>query len=145
MPKFSIKSIHELSFCDSKLMKLFLGVVKNYDCSILCGHRTQHEQDIAYMHGNSKTPWPKSKHNSLPSKAVDVVPFPVKWPKISTSMIWSHNNVMTVARFYHFAGYVSAIADSMNIKIRWGGDWDGDHEFDDQKFNDLPHFELVEE
>jgi peptidoglycan L-alanyl-D-glutamate endopeptidase CwlK len=27
--------------------------------------------------------------------------------------------------------------------IRWGGDWDSDDIFDDQNFDDLPHFELV--
>jgi len=28
-------------------------------------------------------------------------------------------------------------------KLRWGGDWDSDKVFDDQNFDDLPHFELV--
>ena len=27
--------------------------------------------------------------------------------------------------------------------VRWGGDWNMDNNFKDQKFNDLPHFELV--
>ena len=62
--------------------------------------------------------------------AVDVCPYPIDW-----------NNK---ERFYHFAGYVKGIADSMGIKIRWGGDWDGDTVFDDQSFHDLPHFELLE-
>jgi len=30
----------------------------------------------------------------------------------------------------------------MGIRLRWGGDWDGDTELDDNKFDDLPHFEL---
>jgi hypothetical protein len=30
----------------------------------------------------------------------------------------------------------------MNIKIRWGGDWDSDNIMKDQTFNDLPHFQL---
>jgi peptidoglycan LD-endopeptidase CwlK len=29
-------------------------------------------------------------------------------------------------------------------RVRWGGDWDSDYDLDDNKFDDLPHFELVE-
>ena len=32
----------------------------------------------------------------------------------------------------------------MNIKIRWGGDWDSDNIMKDQTFNDLPHFEIID-
>jgi peptidoglycan LD-endopeptidase CwlK len=32
----------------------------------------------------------------------------------------------------------------MGIEIRWGGDWDGDGDLSDHKFNDLPHFELID-
>jgi len=31
----------------------------------------------------------------------------------------------------------------MDISIRWGGDWNMDTYVKDQRFNDLPHFELV--
>jgi peptidoglycan L-alanyl-D-glutamate endopeptidase CwlK len=37
------------------------------------------------------------------------------------------------------------VANTLGIKIRWGGDWNGDLQFRDEKFKDLPHFELVEE
>lgn len=48
-----------------------------------------------------------------------------------------------------FAGVMVAIADRLykegeiQHKLRWGGDWDGDHDFKDSKFIDLPHFELI--
>ena len=35
------------------------------------------------------------------------------------------------------------IAGKMKHRIRWGGDWDGDTDVKDQKFMDLPHFELI--
>ena len=60
---------------------------------------------------------------------IDVAPCPIQW-----------NNSK---RFYHFAGYVKGVADSLGIKICWGGDWDKDNDFDDQTFNDLVHFELI--
>ena len=71
-----------------------------------------------------------SKHNSFPSLAVDVAPYPINWSDKE--------------RFYFFAGYVKATADQMKIKIRWGGDWDGDTKVRDQTFMDLPHYELIE-
>ncbi len=36
------------------------------------------------------------------------------------------------------------IASQMGTPLRWGGDWDGDTELRDQKFVDLPHFEVLE-
>ena len=37
------------------------------------------------------------------------------------------------------------VASQMGIKIRWGGDWDRDTDLSDNRFNDLPHFELMEQ
>ena len=31
----------------------------------------------------------------------------------------------------------------MNIKLRWGGDWDRDTQVKDNSFDDLLHFELI--
>jgi len=38
---------------------------------------------------------------------------------------------------------VFGIAHRRGIKLRWGGDWDRDLDFSDQRFYDLYHFELV--
>lgn len=43
-----------------------------------------------------------------------------------------------------FAGYVMRVADELGIKLRYGGDWDGDKKTADQSFNDLPHYEILE-
>ena len=45
--------------------------------------------------------------------------------------------------FCLFAGVVLSTASQLGIKIRWGGDWDGDFDLKDQSFIDLPHFELI--
>jgi hypothetical protein len=29
------------------------------------------------------------------------------------------------------------------VKVRWGGDWDGDNDFHDNKPEDLPHIEAA--
>ena len=131
MGKFGQRSLDNLVTAHADLQRLFNEVIKHYDCSIICGHRSQEEQDKAVHEGRSKEAWPNSKHNSEPSMAVDVAPYPIDWNDVK--------------RFYHFAGFVKATALYLGIEIRWGGDWDSDNDFKDQIFNDLVHFELKPE
>lgn len=49
------------------------------DIAVLCGYRGEEEQNKAVAEGASETPWPRSKHNRMPSDAVDVVPYPIRW------------------------------------------------------------------
>ena len=141
MPTFSSKSKSNLSTCDTRLQRIFNKVVETYDCTIIEGHRDKEAQNKAYADGKSQLRWPNGAHNKLPSLAVDVAPYPIDWgDKAKTNS----QRLKVLARFYHFAGYVQAVADSMGIKIRWGGDWDSDKIFDDQAFDDLPHFERVD-
>ena len=128
MPYFSETSKKHLKTCHPDLQRLFEEVIRHYDCSILCGFRDKKEQNKAYEEGNSTKQWPDSRHNTEPSDAVDAVPYPIEWDN------WK--------RFYHFSGFVKGVAAKMGIRIRWGGDWDMDTDFDDQTFNDFPHFEL---
>lgn len=129
MAKFSEFSKNNLKNAHPKLRKVLHEVIKNYDCRVLCSNRGEAEQNRLYNEGKSKLEFPDSKHNAEPSLAVDVVPYPIDWNDID--------------RFMHFGGYVSAVADSLGIKVRWGGDWDGDFDFNDQSFIDYPHFELI--
>ena len=130
MPKFSKKSLSKLETCDKRLQDLFLRVVKKFDCTILEGHRSKDRQNKLFDEGKSKLKYPKGKHNSLPSKAVDVAPYPIDWNDRE--------------RFTYFSGYVLGIAYQMGLKIRWGGDWDMDTQVKDNNFDDLPHFEIKE-
>ena len=127
--KFSERSKHNLSEAHEDLQRLFNAVGKEYNCTILCSHRDEETQNIAFHSGRSKVEFPGSKHNKNPSLAVDVAPYPVNWQDMH--------------RWYHFGGYVLKAAIDMGIKIRWGGDWNGNLNFKDQHFDDLPHFELI--
>jgi len=138
MPSYSSSSLAQLATCDHRLKMVFTEVIKYIDCAVICGHRNKTDQDKAIAEGKSRAPWPTSKHNFTPSLAVDVVPYPIKWGSAGTP----EQRRKDIARFYFFAGYVKSVADSMHIKIRWGGDWDSDMDFTDQNFDDLPHFEL---
>ncbi len=144
MPSFSMHSREKLDTCDLRLQELFNEVVKTYDCTIIEGHRPQEDQQKLFDAGRTKVL--HSNHNFSPSRAVDVGPFIAKlggipWPNLYQA--GTPERCKAVDQFYHFAGYVQATAERMGIRIRWGGDWDQDHYFSDQTFDDLVHFELI--
>ena len=70
MPSFSTRSKSNLSQAQPDLQRLFKEVIKHYDCTVICGHRSQEEQDKAVAEGKSKVRYPDSKHNSVPARAV---------------------------------------------------------------------------
>ena len=129
MPKFGKNSRERLATCDEKLQDVFNEVIKYVDCSVLEGHRDERKQDKYFEEGKTKVRYPMGRHNSKPSRAVDVVPYPVDWNDRE--------------RFHLFSGFVLGLARGMGITLRWGGDWNMNFEVDDNKFDDFPHFELV--
>ena len=106
------------------------------DISLLCGHRKQKEQNEKFYSKPqlTKVQWPNSKHNSLPSMAVDFQPYPMP---DRPEKLW--------ASLAYVAGYVIAIAKEEGDTIRWGGDWDRDGDLTDQNFDDLFHLEIVDD
>lgn len=132
MPAFGKLSLSRLETCHENLQHLFLEVVKTFDCAVDCGYRNQRDQDAAFSAGKSRLKFPYGEHNHNPSTAVDVVPF------INNARSYDMRHCL------HFAGYVLGVAQTMGIKIRWGGDWDCDNEaMTDQQLQDLVHFELI--
>ena len=105
------------------------------DISLICGHRDAIEQNKAYYGKpqRSKLPWPKGKHNSFPSIAIDFQPYP--YPD-SEPKLW--------ASLAYVAGRMIEMAKMEGVTLRWGGDWDSDGDLTDQNFDDLFHIELVE-
>lgn len=125
---------------DPKLKALFLQVANSMHCQVLCGYRSSAEQEDLFKAGRTKVRGGKSKHNNKPSLAVDVAPLQDK------KLIWPDSKakgyLKQLAYYYYFAGVVLGTAETMGLKIRWGGNWDGDDTFLDQTFDDLVHFEL---
>ena len=130
MPKFGKRSKERLATCDTRLQEVFNEVIKYVDCSILEGHRDKERQNQLYIEGKTKVKYPNGRHNSSPSNAVDVTPYPVDWADRERQTL--------------FAGFVIGIARSMGITLRWGGDWDMDFQVMDNRFDDFPHFEIKE-
>lgn len=130
MPAFGAVSLTRRDSCDLQLQAVANEVIRTRDATIICGYRGKKTQMAAYLSGRSKKRHPDSKHNKFPSKAIDIGPYPLNWD--DTRGICA------------FAGFVLCTAEKFNIKLRWGGDWDGDGSCVDQNFNDLVHFELID-
>lgn len=135
MPSFSSKSKERLMTCEDRLQKIMFDAIAVMDFTILEGHRTVQRQKELLEKGVTKVEF--SNHNYTPSKAIDIAPWPIPDN-------WGEGNSKEMAKFYFLAGVIFGIADKYNIKLRWGGDWDSDEDFDDQTFDDLVHFELVD-
>lgn len=138
MPYYSRRSQAILSGAHPDLQRLFNEVIKHYDHTVYESVRSKADQNYYYDIGATELRWPDSKHNVVPpetkSKAVDAAPYESDIGGID----WSE------AQCRHFGAYVCGVAAVLGIKIRWGGDWDGDNDIDDQTFNDLVHFELID-
>jgi len=132
MPKFSRHSTRKLATCHPDLVRLFQEIIKHFDCTILAGYRGEREQEQLYLAGNSKLRYPKSKHNRIPSMAVDAIPYYNKPPHVR----WDDQK-----RIFYFGGFVTGTAATLGIPLRWGGDWDRDT-IPGGGFEDLVHFEL---
>ena len=126
MPKFGKRSKGNMKGVSVKLQNVFNEVVKEFDCTVTEGVRSQERQNELVAQGKSKTKF--GKH--VLGKAMAVYPYPVAFKDRD--------------RFHYFGGYVKGIAKSQGVKIRWGGDWDGDFETKDNIFDDLCHFEILD-
>jgi peptidoglycan L-alanyl-D-glutamate endopeptidase CwlK len=122
MAKFSEISLQRLETCDPRLQAIAHAAIERMDFAVLCGHRTEAEQNHAFELGNSRVQWPNSKHNPLPSKAMDLAPCPVNFDNIE--------------RFKALADVIKQEASRLGFVIIWGGDW--------LKFKDYDHFQIAE-
>jgi len=114
------RSKERLEQCHPDIRRVVEMAADRFPLTVLCGHRTEAEQNEAFHKGASKLQWPKSRHNSLPSEAVDLAPYPINWAD--------------TGRFKKMAEVVLAVAGELGVSLDWGGNWN--------KFIDMPHFEI---
>lgn len=134
MYSYSQNSRSKLATCHPDIHTIMMEVIKWRDVSIVCGWRSEEAQQEAYHNGYSTVQYPNSKHNSAPSMAVDVVPYPEKWSDMDELQIMG-GFILGVAAMLYEEGKISHL-------VRWGHDWDMDDDYDDHTFIDAPHFEL---
>jgi peptidoglycan L-alanyl-D-glutamate endopeptidase CwlK len=141
---FAESSVKRLEGVHEDLQIIF-NEVKKYcmiDFDISCGHRTKQQQVALYTANKSKIDGisQKSKHQLYPSEAID---------------IYAYKEDGKGSYTIHQMTYIAAVVQSVAIQlysrgtidhiIRWGGNWDSDgYIIDDQSFQDLCHFELME-
>jgi len=146
MPVYSQQSEGRLSTCHSDLQKVFRRVLEVFDHTIECGFRNKDAQDNAVLTGHSQTPWPTSKHNKIPSEAVDAMPWPYSYADLEGKN-GKGVQLRALVRCGMFIGYVIATADEMYAKgeieapITTGVDWDNDKNVIEERFLDLPHYQ----
>ncbi|WP_373073867.1 hypothetical protein [Sulfurimonas sp.] len=162
---YGTRSKEVLATCHPDIRMVFNEAIKVIDISCYEGMRLLKTQQKYFAEGKSKLDGiiKKSNHQGkevepeiyeddkdlgtysynqagepIISFAVDAAPYPISFS----------NAAKKRARFYYMAGIIVAIGDKLyeekkiSHKIRWGGDWDFDNNFEDQSFDDLPHFEL---
>jgi peptidoglycan L-alanyl-D-glutamate endopeptidase CwlK len=116
------------------------AAILRVDFMIIQGRRGELEQNKYFLEGKSTLKWPHSKHNVvIPgtivedteglSTAIDIAPWPLDWQDDK--------------RFILLAGVVLGCAHTLDIPMRWGGDWNQDFKFN-ERFLDMPHFELLD-
>lgn len=137
MYKFSTNSQRKLSECHQDIQIICNELIKHIDFTVVTGYRSPSEQLEKVRQGFSKVK--VGKHNSLPSMAIDIQPYPLETSGGKTKR----------EQFYFLAGYFMGIAKRLKDEglithdVRFGGDWDKDGEIIDNGFDDLYHFELI--
>lgn len=142
MFEYGKTSRQRLNTCNQDLITLFDEVAIDINTSILCGYRSEVEQNKAFDIGTSEKRFPDSEHNTYPSMAVDAAPY---FPEIKNTD-WEDS-----AAFALFAGHVLATAKRLykagriTHQVIWGGDWNSNGRCLDHHFKDYPHFQLTKE
>jgi hypothetical protein len=144
MRQFGNKSKTQMSTLHPELRRLLEHVLQVMDITVTEGHRGEAAQNEAQRTGKSKLRFPDGAHNSFPSNAVDIAPWPIpdNWGDPGPDKLYTLEELRERAKFYYLAGIAQGIAYELGIPLRWGGDWNMDNQFKDQKFDDLVHFEL---
>lgn len=131
MPVFSERSKKARAELHPFLQQLVDEAIKEIDFVILDAQRGRAEQEKAFRGGFSKAKFGQSAHNYIPAVALDICPFPIDF-----------NNLDKPNGFKAIAKVFMRIAKEKKLPVRWGGDWDMDGDWKDEKFLDWGHFEI---
>ena len=134
MPVFGSASRAQRATLHPRLVMVLDAAIVDFDFVIVEGHRGKVAQNIAYAKKLSQLPWPLGNHNSYPSKAADLAPYPVDWKEGEKPHF----------RFAFMMGVIYAHAKRLGVKVRFGMDWNRNLDMRDENFLDLPHVELDE-
>lgn len=150
--RFGKNSVIQLATCHRDLQLILTEslAVSPIDFGVSEGRRT-FEKQLEYFF-NEKTELDpripahlaKAKHVTMdnsPSMAADVY----AWVPGKPQLQYDFNHLCVIFGVVWSTAECLLRAGAITHHIRWGGNWDRDGEvITDQKFNDLPHFELIQ-
>ena len=137
--KLSNRSLSKLLECHKDLEILMKEAIKEspYDFGITWGYRSPEKQNelyqkgrtepgniVTYVDGYDK----KSKHNHMPSQAVDIVCY------VNGKVTWQHDVYLEVGLHIMEVGEELFEKGLIKNRITWGGHW--------KKLKDWPHFQI---
>lgn len=122
--KLGKKSLENLATCHTDIQRVIHRAMsyQEMDFSVLEGQRTDERQYALFADGKSQLDGVinKSRHQSSPSEAVDIVPYPINWESLP--------------EFYKLATLIFKACLEEGVKLEWGGHW--------KSFPDMPHFQM---
>lgn len=139
MYELSRNSQNKLSECHEDLQTLMKEAIKDspYDFGITWGYRSPVKQNELYQQGRTISGnivthvdgyEKKSKHNHLPSLAVDIVCY------VAGKITWEPSIYLEVGVHVMEIAELLFEQDKITNRISWGGNW--------KKFRDWPHFQI---
>lgn len=137
MYKFSEISQKRLNECHQDLQTICNELIKYIDFSVVTGYRSPEEQLKKFNSGKSQLK--VGKHNSKPSMAIDIKPYP----------LIKENGKTLREQFYFLGGFAMGIGKILyeqgiiSHDVRFGGDWNKNGKIIDNTFDDLYHIELI--
>ena len=144
MPYYGTKSKAKLATCHLDIVEVCVrAIASGPDHTIIWGGRSATVQADLVADGFSQ------RLDSLHvigegrelSDAIDLAPWPVVWPNRENQTQAECEDA--IKRFHVLAGYILGIAEVLGIALLWGGDWNRNWVYTDQRFDDLGHFERV--
>lgn len=110
------------------LQNVMRAARQKVDFEIMQSLRGRSAQEAAYRAGNSNAHYGQSAHNYAPAIALDIRPEVLDWTNRDA--------------FIALSRVILPLAKTMAVPIRYGGDWNMNGIYTDEKLSDLPHYEL---
>lgn len=129
-----LSTIDHLSKLDPHLVDLLSYIETYFPFKIICSYRSDIDQDLAFQHHKTTKRGGQSKHNLVPSMAVDVI-------SLSAHNRHSFDSVAQICQAY-FAGAMRFAAMYLGFRLIWGCDWNSDSNISDHNLWDWCHFEF---
>ena len=117
-----LKTIHPIG-------QLILNdAIKVVDFSIICGLRNEQDQDEAFRNNKSTKQFPDSRHNKTNDPQFELIKHDISdaWDIAPWPTLYSNEKYILIV-----AGVIKACAERYSVKLRWGGDWNGNGKLND--------------